>query len=92
MKIFRLFLTCPLIFAVAWYFSSFQIAIIIGLAYLHVITVLLFQITEKQKEKLIQIVEYIKRKDDLIDPKNLVDPSTIRTADDVINTILSLKK
>lgn len=92
MKILRLFLTWPLIFAVAWYFSSFQIAMIIGLAYLHVITVLLFQITEKQKEKLVQIVEHIKNRDGLIDPKTLVDPSTIQTADDAINAILSLKK
>jgi predicted small secreted protein len=92
MKMLRLFLTWPLIFAVAWYFFSFQIAVIVGLAYLHVITILLFQITEKQKEKLVEIVEYIKRKDGLIDPQKIVDPSTIETADDAINAIISLGK
>ena len=90
MKMLRLFLTWPLIFAAAWYFFSFQIAVIVGLAYLHVITILLFQITEKQKEKLVEIVEYIKRKDGLIDPQTIVDPSTIETADDAINAIISL--
>lgn len=92
MKILRLFLTWPLIFAAAWYFFSFQIAAIAGLAYLHVISTLLFRITEKQKEKLVQIVEYIKRKDGLIDPQTMVDPSTIETADDAINAIISLGK
>ena len=92
MKILRLFLIWPLIFAAAWYFFSFQIAAITGLAYLYVITILLFQITEKQKEKLVEIVEYIKRRDALIDPQTMVDPSTIETAEDAINAIISLGK
>jgi hypothetical protein len=92
MKMLPLFLTWPLIFAAGWYFFSFQIAAIIGLAYLHVITILLFQITEKQKEKLVEIVEYIKKRDDLIDPQTMIDPSTIETADDAINFIKSLRK
>ncbi|MGA2404744.1 MAG: hypothetical protein ABSG91_24090 [Syntrophobacteraceae bacterium] len=82
MKILRLFPTWPLIFTAAWYFLSFQIAAIIGLAYLHVITILLFRITEKQKEKLVQVVEHIKRKDGIIDPQSIIDPYTIKTADD----------
>lgn len=69
MKILRLFLIWPLIFADEWYFFSFQSAAITGLAYLHIITILLFQITEKQKEKLVEIVEYIKRRDTLMDPQ-----------------------
>ena len=92
MKMLRLFFTWPLIFSIAWYFFSFQIAAIVGLAYLHVITVLLFQITEKQKEKLVEIVEYITRRDNLIDPSTIVDPATVKTADDAINAILSLGK
>jgi hypothetical protein len=92
MKMLRLFLTWPLIFAAGWYFFSFQIAAIVSLAYLHVMTILLFQITEKQKEKLVEIVEYIKKRDDLIDPQTMVDPSTIETADDAINAIISLGK
>jgi len=87
-----MFLAWPLIFAATWYFSSFQIGAIVSLAYLHVVTILLFQITEKQKDKLVQIVDYIKRKDGLIDPQTLVDPSTIETAEGAINAILSLGK
>ncbi len=92
MKTLRLFFTWPLIFAVAWYFFSFKIAAIVGLAYLHLITILLFQITEKQKGKLVEIVEYLKRRDNLIDPSTIGDLSTIKTADDAINAILSLGK
>ncbi len=92
MKMLRLFFTWPLIFAGAWYFFSFEIAAIVGLAYLHVITILLFQITEKQKGKLVEIVEYIKRRDNLTDASTMRDLSTIETADDAINAILSLGK
>ncbi|MEI8356470.1 MAG: hypothetical protein WCG31_10360 [Deltaproteobacteria bacterium] len=51
MKMPRTFLAWPLIFAATGYFSSFQIGVIVSLAYLHVVTILLFQITEKQKDK-----------------------------------------
>jgi hypothetical protein len=92
MKTLRLFFTWPLIFAAAWYFFSFTIAAIVGLAYLHLITILLFHITEKQKEKLIEIVEYIKGRDNLIDPMTMPDLSSVETADDAINAILAIRK
>ena len=75
-----------------WYFFSFQIAAIISLLYLHIISISLFYVTEKQKNKLVEIVEYIAKKDGLIDPQTMVEPSSIETADDAINAILSLKK
>lgn len=92
MNMLRLFFTWPVIFAAAWYFFSFQIATMVGFAYLQVIIILLFRITEKQKEKLVEIVEYIRRKDGLIDPRTIADPSTIETAEDFINTIKSFGK
>ena len=92
MKTFRLFFTWPLIFAATWYFFSFTIAAVVGLIYLHVITVLLFQVTERQKKKLIQIVEYIKTRDNLIDPKDIPDLSTVETADDVLSALASIRK
>jgi len=92
MKTLRLFLTWPAIFATAYYFFSFQIAAIIGLAYLHVIIVLLFCQMEKLKDKLVEIVAYIAKKDGLIDPQTIVDHSTIETADDAIDAIISLGK
>jgi hypothetical protein len=87
MKMLRLIFTWPVIFAAAWYIFTFTVAAVIGLAYLYLITILLFHVTEKQKEKLVQIVEYIKARDNLIDPKDMPDFSTIETADDVINAI-----
>ena len=84
MKMLRVFLTWPIIFAAVWHFSSFQTAAIVSLTYLHIFTILLFQITEKHKEKLVQIVEYVKQKDGIIDPQH-IDFSSIMTADDVIN-------
>jgi len=88
----RMYITWPIIFCVAWYFFSFQIAAIISFIYLHVLTILLFNVTEKQKDKLVEIVEHIINKDGLVDPQSLVDPTTIETAEDVINAISSLKK
>jgi hypothetical protein len=89
MKMLRMILTWPLIFAAVWYFFSFQIAAIVSLAYLHILTILLFQITEKHKEKLVQIVEHIKQKDGLVDPQD-IDFSSIMTADDIVNAMSKL--
>jgi hypothetical protein len=82
----------PLIFSAIWLFVSFQLAVIVGFIYLHITVISLFYVSEKQKDKLIEIVEYLSSKDGLIDSQSMVDPSTIETADDAINAILSLKK
>ena len=89
MKTLRMFLAWPLIFTAIWYFSSFQIGVLVSLAYLHVVTILLFQMNEKQIDKLVQIADYIKQKDGLIDPQE-VDFSSIMTADDVVNAMSKL--
>ena len=75
---------------VAWYFAGFQIAVVIGLIYLHVITLLLFNITEAHKEKLVQIVEHISKKDGHNVSK--ADLNSIHTAEDLIKVLTKQKR
>ena len=53
----------PIIFAICWYFFGFEIAIVIGFLYLHFAILTLFNYMEKQKNKLIEIVEHITSKE-----------------------------
>jgi len=91
MKQLRIFLTWPIIFAAAWYFFEFQTAVIVGLVYLHLMTLLLFYTTEKHKEKLVQIGQHIAEKDGLVDSSK-VDFDKIMTAEDVIAAMTKMKK
>ncbi|MFA4846430.1 MAG: hypothetical protein WC654_07820 [Patescibacteria group bacterium] len=65
MKQLRMYLIWPIIFAVCWYFFGFNVAAVIGLLYLHLMIVLLANLLDKHKAKLIQIVEYIAKKEGL---------------------------
>jgi hypothetical protein len=52
MKTLRMFFAWPLIFAATWYFFSFQVGVIVSLAYLHVVTILLIWLSVVKREKL----------------------------------------
>jgi hypothetical protein len=65
MKQLRMYAVWPVIFVVCWYFFGFTVAVVVGLLYLHIMIVLLFNLIEKHKEKLIQIVEHIAKKEGL---------------------------
>lgn len=89
-KTIKMFIIWPIVFMVVYYFFSFEIAAIISLLYLHIIIVLIFRITEKQTEKIVQIITHIKNKDELMDP-SIVDFSSIHTAEDVLTSLKKLK-
>lgn len=63
MKVIQMLFTWPIIFAICYYFLGFEIAAIIGFLYLHIVILALFSYTEKQKNKLVEIVEYIAKKE-----------------------------
>ena len=65
MKQIRMYLTWPIVFAVCWYFFGFTIAVVVGLLYFHIALVTLFNLVDKHKEKIIQIVEHATKKEDL---------------------------
>ncbi len=80
MKQIRMYLAWPITFAICWYFFGFTVAAVVGLLYLHVMIVLLATLIDKHKEKLVQIVEHIAKKEDL-DQEPLKD---IFTGEDLI--------
>lgn len=63
MKVIQMLFMWPIIFAICWYFFGFEIAIVIGFLYLHFAILALFNYMEKQKNKLIEIVEHIASKE-----------------------------
>lgn len=65
MKQLRMYLIWPIVFSVCWYFFGFTVATVIGFLYLHVMIVLLANLLEKHKEKLVQIVEHIAKEEGL---------------------------
>lgn len=91
MKQFRMYLVWPIIFVACWYFFGFNTAIIVGFLYLHIVMVSLFNLVEAHKEKLVQIVQHISRKDDLTN-SGKIDFSNIMTGDDVVDALTKIKK
>lgn len=63
MKQLRMYLAWPIIFSACWYFFGFTVATIIGFLYLHVVIVLLANLLDKYKEKLVQIAEHLTKKE-----------------------------
>lgn len=59
MKNLIILITWPIIFAIVYYFISFEIAIIVSLLYVHSISILLFHITQLQAKKIEQLAKYI---------------------------------
>jgi|GEM_PF-3175185 len=86
MKQLKLFLTWPIIFIATWYLFDFQIAIIIGLAYLHIMTILLIYTIEKHQKMLMKIVQHINEKNGLVNTSK-TDFENIITSDDAMAAI-----